>query len=112
MLHAFQLSQRASAVKWLHRPAGHRKALGVSLPIGSDHIVGTHRVLDAVGLDVPGRRQDRRRRYTVGLHNPYTIVVVPVLPARFFLQASSRQGTEMMMNIEELHGVSLKNDSV
>jgi hypothetical protein len=32
------------------------------------------------------------------------------LPARFFLQATSSQGAEMMMDIEDLHGVSLKND--
>src|SRR5919108_2686033 len=103
MLHAFQLVERAHAVEWLHRAAGNRETLLISLSVGRHCIVTPHRVFNSIRLDIAGCRQDGRHRNAIRLHNSHTVVVVSILPARFLLKASAGQRTEMVMNVEDLH---------
>src|SRR4029077_17121135 len=89
MFDPFQLGQRASAVERFYYPAGHGEPPGISLAIGGDNIVGTHRVLDAVRLEITRRRHDCRHGHAVRLHSPDTVRIISVLPTFSFLQASA-----------------------
>jgi len=87
---------------------GGRKTLGISFPIVGQCIVATHRVFNAIGLNVPGGGQDGSPSDAVRLHNAHTVRVVLLLPSVTFLEASSCQRPEVMMDIEDLHGVSCR----
>src|SRR6185503_14676087 len=106
VLHPLELAERTRTVQWLDDAAGDGEPFRVALTVSSDDVITAHGILDTVGLNISGRRQDRRRRHAVGFHNPHPIGVVTLLPAVAFLQTAAGQRTEMMMNIKNFHAAS------
>src|SRR5574342_658386 len=91
VFHPFQLIERARAMQRLRRPASDRKPLRITMAVFGYGIVAAHRILDAFGLNVSGRRQDSRHVHAVGFHHAGTISVIALLPVSSLLQTSSRQ---------------------
>src|ERR1044071_9988991 len=106
VLDALQLAQRTRTVQRLDDAAGDWESFRIARAIRGHRVVATHRILDAVRLNVAGGGEDGRLRNAVGVHDPHPVGVVALLPIRALLQAAAAERAEMMMDVENFHDAS------